>query len=70
MRAHCGEEPELAKCELVVAHYSGLLVYRIAHNLVLVGFFFFLNSMNLELGELVGVSLPSQVSSGQCRAET
>ena len=57
MGSHCGEEPRLIECELVVAHYNGLLVYRIAHNLVFVGKIL-KKSKNLELGELVGVSLP------------
>ena len=61
MRARGDEQHELAECELVVAHYSGLLVYRIARDLILVGKFKKKNkknSKNLEHGELVGVSLP------------
>ena len=37
MQARGGEEPEFAEFELIVAHYSWLLVYNITRDLVLVG---------------------------------
>ena len=42
----------------VVIHFSLFLVYCTALGLVLVGRFFFLNSQNSELGELIDISLP------------